>query len=212
MDLYHLRESYSNEPLDDNSVHLNPFNQFRLWFEEALKAELPEPNAMILNTVDLISQPQSRAVLLKGVENENFIFFTNYQSQKGIEIENNPNVALNFLWLELERQIRINGTAVKISSQASDEYFYSRPIGSQIGAHVSNQSKAIANRQILEDKLVERTLFFENNPITRPENWGGYKVDPISIEFWKGRPNRLHDRILYKKDKNNNWQITRLSP
>jgi pyridoxamine 5'-phosphate oxidase len=212
MDLYQLRESYSNEPLDDNSVHLNPFNQFRLWFEEALKAELPEPNAMILNTVDLISQPQSRAVLLKGVENENFIFFTNYQSQKGIEIENNPNVALNFLWLELERQIRINGTAVKISSQASDEYFYSRPIGSQIGAHVSNQSKAIANRQILEDKLVERTLFFENNPITRPENWGGYKVDPISIEFWKGRPNRLHDRILYKKDKNNNWQITRLSP
>jgi pyridoxamine 5'-phosphate oxidase len=212
MDLYHLRESYSNEPLDENSVHPNPFDQFKHWFDEALNAELPEPNAMILSTVDFDNKPQSRAVLLKGLEKENFIFFTNYNSQKGVEIENNPNVSLNFLWLELERQIRINGKATKINSEASDEYFYSRPIGSQIGAHVSNQSKAIANRQILEDKLVERTLFFENKPIKRPENWGGYKVDPISIEFWKGRPNRLHDRILYKKDKNNNWQITRLSP
>lgn len=212
MDIYHLRESYNNEPLDEHSVHPNPFDQFKNWFQEAINAELPEPNAMVLSTVDLLSQPQSRAVLLKGVEKENFIFFTNYNSHKGIEIENNPNVSLNFLWLELERQIRISGTATKVSIEASDEYFYSRPIGSQIGAHVSSQSKEIDNRRTLEDKLVELTEFYKKNPITRPENWGGYKIDPQSIEFWKGRPNRLHDRIIYKKDKNNNWQITRLSP
>ena len=212
MDLNHLRASYNNESLDEETVLPNPIDQFQYWFNEALKAELPEPNAMVLSTVDLNGQPQSRAVLLKGVEQENFVFFTNYLSQKGIEIENNPKVALNFLWLELERQVRITGTAVKVSDEASDEYFYTRPIGSQIGAHVSEQSKRIPNRQFLEDKLAELTTYYEINPIKRPANWGGYKVVPNSIEFWNGRPNRLHDRIIYEKDLHGNWHLSRLSP
>lgn len=212
MDLHHLRESYSNEPLDENSVFHNPIDQFKFWFDEAIKAKLLEPNAMILSTIDKDQFPQSRAVLLKGVENGNFIFFTNYNSHKGTQIENNPNVSLTFLWLELERQIRINGIATKIDVQSSTDYFNSRPIGSQIGAHVSSQSEEIPNRQVLEDKLLALTSFYTNNPIAKPEHWGGYQINPITIEFWKGRPNRLHDRILYKKDSSNNWLISRLSP
>lgn len=212
MDLRHLRENYSNEGLDENSVFPNPFAQFDFWFQEAINAQLPEPNAMILSTVDNLHHPHSRTVLLKGVENGHFIFFTNYQSQKARQMQVNPNVSLLFLWLELQRQVKITGTISKISPEASDEYFYSRPLGSQIGAHVSEQSAPIAGRQVLEDKLDALTKYFETHPITRPEHWGGYKVLPTQIEFWKGRPNRLHDRILYTRTDESSWKIGRLSP
>lgn len=212
MDLRHLRENYSNEALNETAVYPNPFAQFDAWFEEAMNAQLPEPNAMILSTVDVTNHPHSRTVLLKGVENGHFLFFTNYKSAKAQQMAGNHHVSLLFLWLELQRQVKITGLVSKVSSVESDEYFFSRPLGSQIGAHVSEQSTTIQNRKVLEDKLDELTKYFEVNPITRPEHWGGYKVYPTQIEFWKGRPNRLHDRILYTRLDDTNWKISRLSP
>jgi pyridoxamine 5'-phosphate oxidase len=212
MDLAHLRENYSNKPLLEENVSSNPVEQFKIWMCEAVESNLPEPNSFVLSTIDYNGNPTSRVLLLKGVDSGKFVFYTNYLSEKAKHIERNNNVSLNFLWLELARQVRISGRAVKTSAQASDAYFFSRPIGSQIGAHVSEQSSKIGNRDLLDLKLAEMTAFFKTNAITRPEHWGGFEVEVTSIEFWKGRPDRLHDRLLYTKRNEETWEMVRLAP
>tara|TARA_R110001599_G_scaffold1889_4_gene9690 strand:- start:112345 stop:112989 length:645 start_codon:yes stop_codon:yes gene_type:complete len=206
-----LREDYSLSTLDENDVHADPIEQFKIWLDESLKAMLPEPNAMTLSTVDSDQKPHSRIVLLKGIEKNGFIFYTNYKSDKGRDIESNPNVSICFLWKELERQVRIEGVAKKISSEASEEYFVSRPVKSQIGALASEQSSVIENRAILEEKFEALTKLYSTGHVPMPDHWGGYVVEPNSIEFWQGRRSRLHDRIKYEKDKKN-WIIKRLAP
>ena len=206
-----LREDYSLSTLDENDVHADPIQQFKLWLDESLKAMLPEPNAMTLSTVDSEQKPHSRIVLLKGIEKNGFIFYTNYKSDKGRDIESNPNVSICFLWKELERQVRIEGIAKKISSEASEEYFVSRPVKSQIGAVASEQSSVIENRAILEEKFEALTKLYSTGHVPMPDHWGGYIVEPTSIEFWQGRRSRLHDRIKYEKEKKN-WIINRLAP
>lgn len=206
-----LREDYSLSTLDENDVHVDPIQQFKIWLDESLKAMLPEPNAMTLSTVDSDQKPHSRIVLLKGIEKNGFIFYTNYKSDKGRDIESNPNVSICFLWKELERQVRIEGVAKKISSEASEEYFVSRPVRSQIGALASEQSSVIENRTILEEKFEALTKLYSTGHVPIPDHWGGYVVEPTSIEFWQGRRSRLHDRIKYEKEKKN-WIIKRLAP
>ncbi|MEP2446724.1 MAG: pyridoxamine 5'-phosphate oxidase [Balneola sp.] len=206
-----LREDYSLSTLDVNDVHADPIQQFKIWLDESLKAMLPEPNAMTLSTVDSDQKPHSRIVLLKGIEKDGFIFYTNYKSDKGRDIESNPNVSICFLWKELERQVRIEGVAKKISSEASEEYFVSRPVKSQIGALASEQSSVIENRTILEEKFEALTKLYSTGHVPMPDHWGGYVVEPTSIEFWQGRRSRLHDRIKYEKEKKN-WIIKRLAP
>lgn len=206
-----LREDYSLSTLDVNDVHADPIQQFKIWLDESLKAMLPEPNAMTLSTVDSDQKPHSRIVLLKGIEKDGFIFYTNYKSDKGRDIESNPNVSICFLWKELERQVRIEGVAKKISSEASEEYFVSRPVKSQIGALASEQSSVIENRAILEERFEALTKLYSTGHVPMPDHWGGYVVEPTSIEFWQGRRSRLHDRIKYEKEKKN-WIIKRLAP
>jgi pyridoxamine-phosphate oxidase len=206
-----LREDYSKSTLDEKDVHPDPIQQFKNWLNEALKAKLPEPNAMTLSTVDVESKPHSRIVLLKGIEKKGFIFYTNYKSDKGKDIEKNPYVSLCFLWKELERQVRIDGFAKKISSESSEEYFMSRPLKSQIGALASEQSSEIENRAKLEERFKELTEQYSTGNVPMPEHWGGYIVEPASIEFWQGRRSRLHDRIRYKREENS-WIIKRLAP
>lgn len=206
-----LREDYSLSTLDKNDVYADPIQQFKIWLDESLKAMLPEPNAMTLSTVDSDQKPHSRIVLLKGIEKNGFIFYTNYKSDKGRDIESNPNVSICFLWKELERQVRIEGVAKKISSEASEEYFVSRPVKSQIGALASEQSSVIENRAILEERFEALTKLYSTGHVPMPDHWGGYVVEPTSIEFWQGRRSRLHDRIKYEKEKKN-WIIKRLAP
>lgn len=211
--IHQLRKNYSKEKLDLESVGKDPFAFFTYWFEEALKSEIEEPNAMVLSTIGLDSFPKSRVVLLKGLENENFIFYTNYNSAKGQEMEKNPAVALNFNWLDLERQVRIEGVVKKVSAEESDAYFNSRPKGSKIGAWVSEQSQPIDNRELLDKRLAELEAKYADTEVPRPSWWGGYAVIPSTIEFWQGRPNRLHDRIRFQRDQPSAaWQISRLSP
>lgn len=207
-----IRSEYSKATLDLNSVDPNPIRQFEKWFKEALESELPEPNAMNLASISEGGRPSSRIVLLKGVENGQFIFFTNYQSQKGRELELNPACALNFFWPELERQVRIEGVASRVDPKASDTYFQSRPRGSQIGAWASPQSTVIKDRTILEERVkVIEERHKDQKVLPRPKQWGGFGVTPFEIEFWQGRPNRLHDRIVYTFAENK-WQLNRLAP
>lgn len=207
-----MRREYTKRSLDIHDVHPNPVQQFQQWFDEATKAQLPEPNAMTLSTVSPEGKPSARIVLLKGVKEGSFVFYTNYQSRKGHEMETHPQVALTFFWVELERQVRIEGTTHKISEERSIEYFHSRPRGSQIAAWVSSQSQKIADRTVLEQRLQEFTQKFEGQTIPKPPYWGGYAVVPQAVEFWQGRPSRLHDRILYTLQNENNWKIERLAP
>lgn len=206
-----LREDYSKNTLDKADVHADPIQQFRNWLSESIKAKLPEPNAMTLSTVDSENKPHSRIVLLKGIEKKGFVFYTNYKSDKGQEIEGNPNVALCFLWKELERQVRIEGVAKKISTENSEEYFMSRPFKSQIGALASEQSSEIESREILEDTFKKLTERYSTGNVPMPEHWGGYIVEPTAVEFWQGRSSRLHDRIKFEKE-NNSWILKRLAP
>jgi pyridoxamine 5'-phosphate oxidase len=207
-----IRKDYSKSSLDIASVDKNPITQFTRWFDEALASKVTEPTAFTLATVNADARPSARIVLLKGVENGKFIFFTNYQSTKGKELENNPACAITFFWPELERQVRIEGVASKIDVSSSEKYFQSRPRESQIGAWASPQSAIISDREILDSRVKELQKKFEGvDKLPKPNQWGGYEVEPNEIEFWQGRPNRLHDRIaFYKVD--DKWQVHRLAP
>lgn len=207
-----LRKDFSLKSLNEQSVHKNPLIQFEQWFNEAMQAQIPEMNAFDLATVSAQGQPSLRILYMRDFSSEGFVFYTNYNSHKGKDIEENPKVCMNFFWPEMERQIRIQGRAEKQRPEDSDLYFNSRPRGSQIGAWASSQSAVVKDREVL-DKLVEEiTLKYEGREIPRPVHWGGYIVKPSQIEFWQGRPSRLHDRIRYFRNENNNWQIERLSP
>ena len=211
MKLSEIRKEYTSKSLDVNEVIQSPFRQFRVWLDEAIDSEIPEVNAMCLSTLGLNGFPNGRIVLLKAMDH-GFLFFTNYESEKGKEIEANAKASLTFFWPELERQVRIMGELEKVSIEESDQYFHSRPMGSQIGAWASPQSQEISDRQAL---LTRRELFekrFSDEPITRPMHWGGYRLLPVRIEFWQGGASRLHDRICYRKDSQNEWQVTRLAP
>lgn len=210
MDISKIRTDYSQKTLDVKDVQADPLGQFEHWLNDAIKSEVLEPTAMVLCTVHN-NVPSSRVVLLKGIDEGGFVFFTNYLSRKGVEMLDNDNVALNFFWPELERQVRIIGK-VKISSTTlSDTYFHSRPANSRVGAWTSPQSKGIPSREWLEDQELAYQKKFEGKEIPRPEYWGGYVVVPQQVEFWQGRPSRLHDRIQYTI-KDENWSIERLAP
>lgn len=211
MKISDLRIDYSLKSLDEKEVSASPLDQFKVWFEEALSAKVMEPNAMTLSTVRQDGLPNARIVLLKGVD-QGFIFFTNYHSAKGEELNSNPFAALTFFWPELERQVRLIGKVSKISSEESDEYFLSRPFSSQIGALASPQSNPIPNRQFIEDRERKLREEFDQQSINRPENWGGYRLIASEVEFWQGRPSRLHDRIQYTQQVDGNWDIQRLAP
>lgn len=210
--LAELRKEYTRASLDESSVLRDPIEQFKQWFREAYDSQLPEPTAMNLATVTSRGTPTSRVVLLKGVEENKFIFFTNYQSDKGKELEQNPACALTFFWAELERQVRIEGVATRLKEEKSLEYFQSRPRGSQVGAWSSPQSAVIQDRHILEERVQQMEKKFEGmNVLPKPQQWGGYEVEPLLFEFWQGRPSRLHDRIEYVKV-DGVWKIHRLAP
>ncbi|HET8859188.1 pyridoxamine 5'-phosphate oxidase [Marivirga sp.] len=206
-----IRKEYTALSLRASEVAEHPVKQFLNWFDMALSAEIMEPNAMTLSTVDG-TKPSSRIVLLKGVENDEFVFYTNYHSAKGTQMANSPFVCLNFFWPELERQVRIEGEVRKVNADTSDAYFKSRPRASQIGAWVSPQSEKIQNRSILDKRLEEIELKFKDKEVERPPHWGGFTVKPSMIEFWQGRPSRLHDRIQYTLSDAKKWNIERLAP
>ncbi len=207
-----LREDYQKDTLELSDVNENPIKQFDNWFQEALNSKELEPNAMTLATIDKDGFPNARIVLLKGIQDGEFIFYTNYESQKGQEIATTPKVALVFNWLSMQRQIRVQGSIEKLSPELSTAYFQSRPKGSQIGAWTSPQSQVIDDRASLEDKKATLEKQYENETVLpRPEHWGGYKIKPKRIEFWQGRTSRLHDRITFEEI-GNEWKIERLAP
>jgi len=208
-----MRISYKLDRLGDRDVLRDPIEQFRTWFEEVVSTDVVEANAMILSTVGQDCRPSSRAVLMKRFDADGIVFFTNYSSQKGREIEVNPYVSALFYWPSLQRQVRWSGPATRLPVEESDEYFQTRPRGSQIGAHVSPQSQAIPGREWLSDRFAELTAAFgENADIPRPDHWGGYRIAPETIEFWQGRENRLHDRILFTRTDHGGWQTRRIAP
>ena len=211
MSIAHLRREYTRERFDESDADPDPFVQFQRWFDEALKAELPEPNAMTLATATPGGVPSARIVLLKEVSGGGFVFYTNYESRKGHELAANPNAALLFHWVELERQVRIEGRVSKVTPDESDAYYRIRPLGSRIGAWASLQSSVLANRQELESKVAEATQKLGEDP-PRPPHWGGYRLVPTALEFWQGRESRLHDRIDYRRDEADGWRRQRLSP
>ena len=209
--IQNLRQDYRSASLAESDVDQNPFIQFEKWFKEALDAQLFEPNVMTLATADLSGRPSARILLLKGFDENGFVFFTNYDSKKGKELAENPQAAMVFFWGDLERQVRIEGTITKVDEEESTAYFHSRPKGSQIGATASTQSSVIPNREVLEDRVTALTEEFSEKEVPRPANWGGYRLKPDLIEFWQGRSSRLHDRINYEAV-NGSWIINRLAP
>lgn len=206
-----LRKEYKQRSLLESEVDADPIIQFQHWWNEAMMSDIEEPNAMTLATSSKQGKPSARIVLLKGLSNDGFVFFTNYESRKGNELKENPYASLLFFWKELERQVRIEGVVTKTDDQKSDEYFISRPGLSKIGAWSSAQSKVITSRDELEKNVVKFQQQFSNGEIPRPKNWGGYIVKPKLIEFWQGRPSRLHDRLQYRLN-NDKWMIERLAP
>jgi pyridoxamine 5'-phosphate oxidase len=206
-----LRREYRREALTRDSLHRDPLEQFKGWFEQARRADLPEPNAMVLATVGKNLAPTTRTVLLKQLDERGLVFFTNFESRKARQIAENPQVSAQFVWLELERQVSITGTAHKISAAESLAYFVSRPLGSRIGAWSSNQSSIIRSRALLEAKLEEMKRKFSDGEVPLPSFWGGFRIKPDSWEFWQGRQNRLHDRFLYALEEGQ-WVLQRLQP
>ncbi len=207
-----LRENYTKAGLLESEAASDPFEQFRRWFDQAVSADILEPNAMTLATVTPEGKPMARMVLLKDFDQQGFVFYTNYDSAKGQQLAVTPWASLVFWWGALERQVRIEGRVEKVSSQMSDEYFQSRPVGSQLGAWVSPQSQVIETREVLEEKLQALTEKFTKKPLVRPTYWGGFRVIPTQIEFWQGRPNRLHDRLCYRLSVEGSWMRERLAP
>ncbi|QRR00883.1 pyridoxamine 5'-phosphate oxidase [Dyadobacter sandarakinus] len=206
-----IRQDYNLNGLREEDLNPDPLKQFSIWFNEVLKAGISEPNAMVLSTV-AGGRPSARVVLLKDLNESGFTFFTNYDSKKGRELAGNPEVALTFFWKELERQVRVEGRVEKTSPEESSDYFASRPRGSQLGAWVSRQSSVIGGREALEEAGAETSREFEGRDVPRPPHWGGYRVIPDYMEFWQGRPSRLHDRLVYTLGADGLWKIERLSP
>lgn len=210
MSIAALRREYMGESLNETDVAAEPFTQFQRWFDEVLRAELPTPNAMTLATVAADGMPSARIVLLKGIDHNGFVFYTSYHSRKGRELTANPRAALVFYWNELEREVRIEGAVEKVSAAESDEYFASRPLGSRHAAIASPQSEVVASRAMLETRFAA-AADDHGDTAPRPAHWGGYRLLPVAVEFWQGRPNRLHDRLLYTRTADR-WTISRLAP
>lgn len=211
MSLADLRTDYKQASLSETEVDKDPIRQFSLWFEQATKAGVPEPNAMSLATANSQGRPSSRIVLIKGYDRRGFCWFTNYDSKKGDDLTENPYAALLFHWVQLERQVRIEGKVEKLSEQESDRYFNSRPLGSRQSALASQQSQSIESREALEARLADVVAQYADQP-PRPEHWGGYRLVPDRLEFWQGRSSRLHDRIVYSLNSDGSWALSRLQP
>jgi pyridoxamine 5'-phosphate oxidase len=207
-----LRRNYTHQMLLEEGLDPNPVRQFQIWFAQAVEARVIEPNAMTLATVTPDGKPSARIVLLKEIDERGLVFYTNFQSRKGQELTHSPLAALVFWWGELERQVRVEGDIIPVGETEAEEYFQSRPRGSQLGAWVSNQSQVIPSREVLETRLHELEQMYGDRPIPRPSYWGGYRLVPAYIEFWQGRPNRLHDRLCYRQTSSKTWKIERLSP
>jgi len=211
LDLAALRRDYALATLDERDVDADPIRQFERWFADAAAARVPEPNAMTLSTATRDGVPSARIVLLKGVDANGFAFYTDYRSRKGAELAENPLAALTFLWKEIERQVRITGSVSRVSTQESDAYFRTRPLGSRLGAWASHQSAVLASREELEARVQDVIGRFPDGDVPLPPHWGGFRVAPDEIELWQGRPDRLHDRLLYRRGERG-WEISRLSP
>lgn len=212
MDIAQLRREYTKTKLSKKSVNQDPIEQFNEWLNEALRANCLEPTAMTISSVSVENTPSARVVLLKGVEYRQFVFYTNYHSRKGYQLSKNPNISALFFWSELERQVIIEGVVEKSTSEESDAYFKTRPWKSRIGAIISPQSQPIESRNVIKKAFILEAAKHIGDSIPRPANWGGYKITPNRIEFWQGRPNRLHDRVLFSKNDDSTWKITRLAP
>lgn len=212
MNISDLRNEYNRHSLSEKNLHIDPVHQFEIWFQEALAGNVNEPSAMHLSTASPDGRPSGRIVLLKGLSEEGFIFFTNYHSKKGKQLAVNPYAALTFFWPELERQVRIEGMLKKTDEEASEEYFRSRPRLSQLSTAASEQSEVVESREFLEEKLQKLEGIYADKEVIRPPHWGGYILKPELVEFWQGRPGRLHDRIQYTLLEENAWKVERLSP
>jgi pyridoxamine 5'-phosphate oxidase len=212
MSIADIRREYARARLDEANVSRDPMVEFSRWFAEALEAQVPDPNAMTLATATPEGEPSARVVLLKGFDERGFVFFTDYRSRKGTELEANPLVAIVFYWPELDRQVRITGAVSLTSREESEAYFKTRPLGSRLGAWVSHQSLVIPSRRVLEQGLKEIEKRFPDGEVPLPPYWGGYRVMPDTIEFWQGRESRLHDRIRYVREDGKEWKVERLSP
>ncbi len=207
-----LRREYTDAGLDEQDLDANPFKQFEKWFQQAIDAKLDLPDAMTLATATKDSIPSARIVLLRGLDERGFVFYTDYESQKGKELAENPNAALVFYWRELDRQVRVTGQVSKVSRENSNNYFQSRPVESRLAALASRQTEVIADRQVLENQFNQLAEQYQDKEIPLPSDWGGYRLSPNMIEFWSGRPSRLHDRLRYTRQPDNDWRIERISP
>ena len=207
-----LRREYTDAGLDERNVDANPFKQFEQWFQEAINAKIDLPDAMTLATATTDGMPSARIVLLRGHDERGFVFYTDYESQKGKELAANPNAALVFYWRELDRQVRITGQVSKVSRENSNNYFQTRPVDSRLAALASKQSEVISDRKVLEERFKALAAQYQNEDIPLPSDWGGYRLSPNMIEFWSGRPSRLHDRLRYTRESDDGWRLERISP